>query len=57
MKEKKYKYGGVKVTVKSPVTPSRNNLENLYNVCNKLYKDEENFYKLGECKRRNMKAV
>ena len=57
MKEKKYKYGGVKVTVKSPVTPSRNNLENLYNVCNKLFKDEENFYKLGECKRRNMKAI
>ena len=57
MKEKKYKYGGVKVTAKSPVTSSRNNLENLYNVCNKLFKDEENFYKLGECKRRNMKAV
>ena len=57
MKEKKYKYGGVKVTVKSPVTPSRNNLENLYNVCNKLFKDEENLNKKGESKRRNMKAV
>lgn len=54
MKEKRYQNGGVKIT------PSRENLERVYNVCNKLFadrKDEEIFYQLGECKRRNMKAV
>ena len=45
MKEKRYQNGGVKITVKSPLTPSKDR------------KDEEIFYQLGECKRRNMKAV
>ncbi|MFR2778287.1 MAG: hypothetical protein ACLTA8_07620 [Intestinibacter bartlettii] len=57
MKEKIYQNRGVKITVKSPLTPSRENLERVYDVCNKLFKDEEIFYQLGECKRRNMKAV
>lgn len=57
MKEKRYQNGGVKITVKSPLTPSRENLERVYNVCNKLFNQEELFYELGECKRRNMKAV
>lgn len=39
MKEKIYQNGGVKITVKSPLTPSRENLEAVYNVCNKLLKD------------------
>lgn len=57
MKEKIYQNGGVKITVKSPLTPSRENLERVYDICNKLFKDEEIFYQLGGCKRRNMKAV
>ena len=58
MKEKIYQNGGVKITVKSPLTPSRENLERVYNVCNKLFKEEELFYELGECKSlENMKAV
>lgn len=60
MKEKIYQNGGVKITVKSPLTPSRENLERVYDICNKLFKDkkdEEIFYQLGECKRRKMKAV
>ena len=57
MKEKRYQNGGVKITVKSPLTPSRENLERVYNVCNKLFNQEELFYELGECKGRNMKAV
>ncbi len=58
MKEKRYQNGGVKITVKSPLTPSRENLERVYNVCNKLFNQEELFYKLGECKSiEHMKAV
>lgn len=58
MKEKIHQNGGVKITVKSPLTPSRENLERVYNVCNKLFKEEELFYELGECKNlENMKAV
>nr|DAZ78929.1 MAG TPA: hypothetical protein [Caudoviricetes sp.] len=58
MKEKRYQNGGVKITVKSPLTPSRENLERVYNVCNKLFNQEELFYELGECKSlENMKAV
>lgn len=58
MKEKIYQNGGVKITVKSPLTPSRENLERVYNVCNKLFNQEELFYELGECKSlENMKAV
>ena len=49
MKEKIYQNGGVKITVKSPLTPSRENLERVYNVCNKLFNQEELFYELGEC--------
>ena len=44
MKEKIYQNGGVKITVKSPLTPSRENLERVYDICNKLFKDEEIFY-------------
>lgn len=61
MKEKTYQYGGIKITVKSPLVPSRENLERVYDICNKLFTDrkddEEIFYQLGECKRRNMKAI
>lgn len=58
MKEKRYQNRGVKITVKSPLTPSRENLERVYNVCNKLFNQEELFYELGECKSlENMKAV
>ena len=58
MKEKRYQNGGVKITVKSPLTPSRESLERVYDICNKLFKDEEIFYQLGECKSlENMKAV
>lgn len=60
MKEKIYQNGGVKITVKSPLTPSGESLERVYGICNKLFadrKDEELFHQLGECKRRNMKAV
>ena len=52
MKEKIYQNGGVKITVKSPLTPSRENLERVYDICNKLFKDEEIFYQLGECSKR-----
>lgn len=41
-----------------PLVPKREDLKNFYDVCNRLFTEEDEvFYEIGECKKLGMKAI
>lgn len=47
-----------RVRVIRPLEPRKEDLENFYDVCNRLFTEEDGvFYEIGECKKLGMKAI